>query len=98
MGRFSNFIRASIRLASVSADSLLVDGIGVSDPDGEVMLISILDVASTKVVWLFDFQAALMLKIKRQNACNQNSTSDLPDEFYIDSIISFRPLYVLVSS
>ena len=52
-------------LASVSADSLLVDGIGVSDPDGEVMLISILDVASTKVVWLLDFEAALMLNIKR---------------------------------
>ena len=31
-------------------------------------------------------------------ACNQNSASDLPDKMYIDTIILFRPLSVLVSS
>ena len=59
VGRFSSFMRASMRLASVSADNLL-NGIGVSDADGDVMLISILGVASTKVVWLLDFEAAVI--------------------------------------
>ena len=61
-GKFSNFILASIRLARVSADSLVeVVGTGVSYPDGDVMLISILEAASTKVDWLFDLGAALIL-------------------------------------
>ena len=50
VGRFSSFIRAFMRLASVSADMSL-NGFGVSDPDGDVTLVSILSVASTKVVW-----------------------------------------------
>ena len=63
VGRFSSFMQTSMRLATVSADSLL-NGIGVPNPDGDVMLISILGVASTKVVWLLHFEAALILKIK----------------------------------